>query len=186
MISVTKLRAGTCFEEGNLPFKVVEYKHTHLSRGGGTIKVKVRNLSDGRLLSKTYKSGEKVEEIDVNKKNFQYLYKDGDSWVFMDPVSFEQLEVADRVIGESGRYLKEGEEVALRMWEEKVLDVDLPPKMEFEVAEAAPGEKGDSASNVYKEAMLKNGLRVKVPLFVNQGDMVRVDTRTGEYVERVG
>ena len=114
----------------------------------------------------------------------QYLYGDDEGYVFMDPKTFEQTVIEDRVIGESGKFLKEGEEVYVLYWDERALDVDLPPKMTFTVTSAAPGEKGDSASNVYKEARLENGLRVRVPLFVKVGDKVRVDTRSGEYVER--
>lgn len=192
MIEASKLRNGVCFSMDGQAYKVVEYKHKHLSRGGGVVKVKIRSLSDGRLASKTFKSNEKFEEIEVVKRRLQYLYKDGSNYIFMDPVSFEQLEIGVKVIGENGVFLKDGEEVVVLFWDDglagsphgKPLDLDLPPKMVFAVAEAPPGEKGDSASNVYKDAKLENGLKVKVPLFVNAGDKVRVDTRSGEYVER--
>lgn len=184
MIMATKLRAGVNYlDEGN-PYKVTEYRHTHMSRGGGTVKVRVKNLLTGAVGAKTYKSTEKFEEIEVNKKLMQYLYGDGENFVFMDPSSFEQLEVSREVADESGRFLKEGEEAQVLFWGERVLGVELPPKMVFEVAEAAPGERGDSASNVYKDAVLENGVKVRVPLFVNSGEKIRVDTRTGEYVER--
>lgn len=185
MISVTQLRSGVCFMDQGQPWRVVSYKHTHMSRGSGTIKVKCRNLQSGNMLNKTYKSGERVEEIEVYKKPYQYLYREGDDYVFMDQESFEQLTVSKTVLGEDSVYLVEGGQVEILFWDEKALGLDLPPKMEFTVAEAAPGEKGDSASNVYKDAVLANGLKVRVPLFIYEGDKVRVDTRDGSYVERV-
>lgn len=170
------------------PYRVMNYKHTHMSRGGGTVRVKIKDMVSGSVLNKSFQSTEKVEDIDVTKRPLQYLYKEDNSFVFMDPVSFEQIEVTAKVIGEDKVYLKEGEEVHVMFWsdkdEETALGVDLPPKMTFEVTEAAPGEKGDSASNVYKDAVLENGLKVRVPLFINKGDKVRVDTREGTYVER--
>lgn len=184
MISVTKLRNGVCFEENGTPYKVTDYQHTHLSRGGGTIRVKVRSMSDGSVLTKTYKSGDKVEEIDIVKKKLQYLYREQDSYFFMNPVSFEQIEVGKKVIGDMGIFLKDGEEVSVLTWDDKFLDLDLPPKVTMEVIEADPGEKGDSASNVYKNAVVEGNHTIRVPLFINKGDKVRVDTRTGQYVER--
>lgn len=184
MLLVTKLRNGVCFEVNNTPFKVIEFKNTHMSRGGGTIRVRVRNLLNGNVLTMTFKSGDKVESVDVSKKKLQYLYKEDGNYIFMDPLSFEQVEVEEKLVGSQGVYLKDGEEVSILVWDDKFLDLDLPPKMILKVVEADPGEKGDSASNVYKSAKLENGLRIRVPLFINNGDMVRVDTRTGEYVER--
>jgi len=184
MISVTKLRTGVCFLEGKSPYRVLDYKHKHLSRGSGTIKVKVANLNSGQSSTKTFKSGDKVEEIEVTKQKLQFLYTEDKNYLFMDPTSFEQISVSEKVIGEQGAFLKEGEEVEVLVWDEQVLDVNLPPKLDYRVEEAAPGEKGNSASNVYKDAKLENGMKIRVPLFVNKGDRVRVDTRTGEYVER--
>jgi len=184
MISVTKLRNGVNFMEDGQLFRVVNYTHTHLSRGSGTIKVKCRNLRDGRMAQKTYKGNDKVEEIEITKKLLQYLYADGDEYMFMDPETFEQVGIVKAVLGDDGRYLKEGGQVGVLYWEDEPLTVDLPPKMNFIVAEAAPGEKGDSASNVYKDAVLENGLKIRVPLFINPGDAIRVDTRDGSYIER--
>ena len=133
---------------------------------------------------KTYKSGAMVEDIVVERQVLQYLYRDGEELVFMDLKTFEQTMVAAEVLGSQVRFLKEGEEIGVFFWEQEVLDVDLPPKVTLKITDAAPGVKGDSAANVYKSATLENGLVVKVPLFVKAGELVRVDTRTGEYVER--
>lgn len=184
MISASKLRNGTTFAVNGIAFRVVDYKHTHLSRGGGTIKVRVRDLSSGRQVNKTFKSGDMVQDIAVERRELQYLYSDGDEYFFMDPRSFEQVELAGRVVGEAKPYLREGENVLVLFWDDKPLDLDLPPKVVMEVVDCAPGEKGNSASNVYKDAVVGKGLKIRVPLFINTGDKVRVDTRSGDYVER--
>lgn len=184
MITATKLRNGVTFEDNGEPWRVIEYKHAHMSRGAGNVKVKCRNLLTGRVLAKSYKGGDRVNDIDVAKRSLQYLYKDGEEFMFMHPQTFEQVALSAEVLGDEAAYLKEGSEVSVLFWDEQALTVDLPPKMTFMVAEAAPGEKGNSASNVYKDAVLENGLSVRVPLFINAGDTVRVDTRDGSYIER--
>lgn len=184
MISVTKLRSGTTFAVGDVPYRVVEYKHTHLSRGSGTIRVKARDLDSGRLQSLTFKSGDQVQEIEVDRKTLQYLYGDGQSLHFMNPRTFEQIEMSRSIAGESAKFLREGEEVFVLFWDEKALGIDLPPKVEVAIVECAPGEKGNSASNVYKDAVAEGGFNVRVPLFINVGDKIKVDTRTGEYESR--
>ena len=184
MISVTQLRNGATFEENGMPYRVLKYEHTHLSRGSGTIKIKARNLKNGNVLNLAYKSGAMIEEVSVERRVLQYLYRDGEELVFMDPKTFEQVTVAAEVLGSQALFLKGGEEIGVFFWEQEVLDVDLPPKVTLKIVEADPGVKGDSAANMYKTARLENGLTVKVPLFVDAGELVRVDTRSGEYVER--
>ncbi|MFC1653274.1 elongation factor P [Patescibacteria group bacterium] len=191
MISVTKLRNGVTFLLDGQPLKVVKYTHTHISRGSGTIKVKVKNLKNGSVSDKTFKSGEKVDDLDISRKKMQFLYKDGDEYLFMNVVDFSQLSLGEKSVGETGQYLKDGEEYNLAFWhnpksdKEEPLDIDLPMKLNYKVTEAAPGVKGDTQGAATKDAILENGLKVRVPLFVKKGDMVRVDTRTGDYVERV-
>ncbi|MBI2010559.1 MAG: elongation factor P [Candidatus Chisholmbacteria bacterium] len=196
MISVTKLRKGVTFEENGQPYRVQEYFHAHMSRGGGTIRIKARNLLDGGVKNFTFKSGAEVEEIEVERKKMQYLYADETQVVLMDPISFEQVEVPKAAVASELPFLKEGEEVLVFFWEDppsrkaaeghgRVLGFDLPANMAFAVTQTDPGEKGDSVSNVFKPATLANGLVVKVPLFIKTGERVRVDTRTREYVERV-
>ncbi len=185
MLPVTKLRNGVTFEENGIPYRATKYEHTHMSRGGGTVKVKARNLHTGAVANLTYKSTAYVEEIEVLKKKLQFLYKDEGNLLFMDPTSFEQLLMPAELAGQQAAFLVDGEDVWVVMLDEQILDLDLPPNLVFEIAETGPGEKGNSATNVFKQATLTNGLNVKVPLFIKQGDKVRVDTRTGEYVERV-
>lgn len=189
MISVTQLRKGANFIYNDAPYTVLDYSHTHMSRGGGTIRVKIKNLRNGSTLDVAFKSGEKAEEIDVNKKIMSYLYQDGSDYVFMDPQTYDQVTISGNVLSDRAPYLKEGEDVWVMFWtnedgEEEYLDVILPAKMTFLVADAAPGEKGDSASNMYKDAVLENGLKIRVPLFVNAGEKIRVNTTDGSYVER--
>jgi elongation factor P len=185
MINVNQLRNGRAFELEGEPFLVLKYGFTKMGRGTGNVKVKCRNLKTGAVVSKTFITGNKVQDIQLQRKKRQYLYSDADKSVFMDPESFEQLEIADDLLSEQKQYLIDGMEVQVLFWEDEALAVELPAKLEYEVKETGPGEKGNSATNVFKPAVLLNGLRVKVPLFINIGDKVRVDTRTGEYVERV-
>lgn len=183
MISVTELRAGTTYQEDGQYFIVLTYEHIKMGRGSANIKVKVRNLKSGAIVDKSYINGARVDEASVVKKDMQYLYRDDVSVYFMDPQSFEQVgipivKVADYL------YLKEGESFNVSFLETEPLLVNLPSKMVFKVAETAPGMKGNSATNVFKEAILENGIKTKVPLFINNGESIRVDTRTGAYCEK--
>lgn len=200
MIEATDLKAGKTFVLDGKPYKVLKYTHTKLGRGGANVKVSVRNLTTGNLDEKIFKSDHKVEEISTIRKPLQFLYSDGSSVTFMDPKTYEQIEIPVKTLGEELSYIKEGQEVDVLFWSfggasakggqagqasaMEALSVEIPPKVTLKVEETAPGVKGDSATNVYKQAVLENGLQLKVPLFIKVGDKVRVDTRTGEYVER--
>ncbi|MBU1085033.1 MAG: elongation factor P [Candidatus Beckwithbacteria bacterium] len=184
MINVNQLRNGKAFSEDGDPFLVLKYEFTKMGRGTGNIKVKVRNLESGAVVTKTYTTGNKVQDIQLTKTTMQFLYSDGENSLFMDPVTFEQIEISNKLIGDQKSYLVEGMEVSLLFWEEKALSIELPTKMTFEIAETDPGEKGNSATKVLKPATLVSGLVVNVPLFVNKGDKVVVDTRSGVYQAR--
>lgn len=184
MISVTDLRPGVVFEEEGALFKVVTYEHIKLGRGSASIKVRVKNMRTGSVVDKSFINGAKVKEANLVKKKFQYLYKDAAGACFMDEQSYEQISIPLTVLGQDASYLKEGMSVQLLFLENEPLSLELPPKMEFAVLETGPNEKGNSATNIYKEAILENGLKVKVPLFLEEGDRVLIDTRTGEYSER--
>jgi elongation factor P len=159
-----------------------------MGRGGGTIRVKIKNLHTGSQVEMTYKSGDKVEEIDIAKRQMQYLYADSDEVFFMDSSSFEQMSVPRSILGDSIHFLKEGENAWLMVWQhddiEEVLDVDLPASVDLKVVDAAPGEKGNSASNMYKDGVLENGMKVRIPLFVNAGEVIKVSTADGTYQSR--
>ncbi|OGY18921.1 MAG: elongation factor P [Candidatus Chisholmbacteria bacterium RIFCSPLOWO2_01_FULL_50_28] len=184
MISVTKLRVGVTFEHLGDPWRVIEYKHVHLSRGSGTITVRARNLRTGNVQTLAFRSGDRVEDISVERRLLTYLYKDGDWLVFMHPRNFEQSMVPLHGVGEGIRFVVEGQEAWVLFWEEKPLDVEIPPKVTLEVAEASPGVRGDTVAGATKDVVLITGMHLRVPLFIHKGDRVVVDTRTGKYVER--
>lgn len=184
-LNVNELRNGTFFKEGKEIFLVVTYEHIKTGRGSGNIKLKVRNVRTGAVVEKSFITGARVDEADVFKKKAQFLYRDGENYNFMDPVSFEQFTISASVIGEQAKYLKEGLEVILIVSEEEALGLELPLSLVYTIAETGPGEKGNTVSNVFKEATMDNGLVVKVPMFMGIGEKIKVDTRSGEYVERV-
>lgn len=184
-LNVNELRNGTFFKEGKEIFQVLLYEHVKTGRGSGNIKLKVRNVRSGAVVEKSFITGARVDEADVEKKKAQFLYRDGDTYSFMDPVSFEQFSVSSQVLGEQVKYLKDGLDVILIVLEEEVLGLELPMSLVYEIAETGPGEKGNTVSNVFKEATIENGLVVKVPMFMKAGEHVKIDTRSGEYVERV-
>lgn len=185
MINVNDLRSGTTFQENGVIFEVQDFSHTKMGRGTATIRVKVKNLKNGATTEKTFISGARVEEADLDKTEGQFLYSEGKVATFMNPTSFDQFSVDLAVLGGGEKYLKEGEQYSLLTFGEHILKVELPRTVTLKVVEAPPGIRGDTVSNVYKSAKLENGIDAKVPLFINEGDMVKIDTRSGEYIERV-
>ncbi len=184
MISVTELRNGIVYEDEGKIYQVLSYEHIKVGRGSATIRLKIRNVRNGSTTIKSFINGARVNNILISKKDLQFLYKDGDAGYFMDPVTFEQLSIPlPNLVGHE--YLKEGESFSISFLEREPLVLNLPPKMEFKIAQAGPGVKGNSATNIFKDAVLENGVKTKVPLFVNTGDIIKVDTRTGEYTEKV-
>jgi elongation factor P len=155
-----------------------------MGRGNATIKVKVRNLNTQAVTVKSFSSGNSVQDINLTRKKMQFLYSDQNESVFMDPVSFEQISIDNELLTDQKPYLADEMEVQVLFWEDKALAVELAAKMPLTVAETGPGEKGNTVSNMYKPAVLNNGLEIKVPLFIKNGEKVIVDTRTGEYVSR--
>jgi elongation factor P len=183
MIGVQDLRSGTTFEEDGQIFVVMSYEHIKMGRGSANIKVKVRNLRSGSITEKGYTSGAQVTPARTQNKEFQYLYKDESDAYFMDPETYEQQAIAlNKLAGQE--YLQEGNTVVLQFYEEEALGMQLPPKITLKIAETAPGVKGNSASNVFKDATLENGMKVRVPLFIESGDSIVVDTRDGSYTKR--
>lgn len=183
MISVTELRAGVTYQEDGVLLQVISYEHVKTGRGSANIKVKVKNLSNGSTVEKGYINGAKVQDVMVVKRDVQFLYKDETSAYFMDPSTYEQISMSLSKIPEH-IYLKDGETFNISFLDNTPLSLLLPPKMVFTVTDTPVGVKGNSATNVFKDAELDNGMHVKVPLFVDAGDKIRVDTRTGEYSEK--
>lgn len=183
-VLASSLKTGTIFKEDKAPWLVEKYEHTKTARGGATVKVMARNLLTDQVLEKRYQSNDKVEDADVLRKNIQYLYNDGNSYYFMDPGSFEQFKLNKEKVGESTKFLKEGELVQVMYFEGNAVSIELPNTMIFKVNKTTPGYKGNTVSNVYKDAQLDNGTMVKVPSHIKEGERVKIDTRTGDYVSK--
>jgi elongation factor P len=184
MIDVNDLRKGVTFEEDGHLFKVLDYSHNKPGRGNATIRVKARNLRTGSITDKTWNSGVRVQDVRLDFHNVQFLYKDGDNYVFMDQETFEQPSLPTSVLGEAAGYMKGGMDVKLTYYGEEPLDVELPTSVDLEVVKAETAIRGDTATGVNKTVTTETGLQVQVPGFVNQGDVIRVDTRTGTYITR--
>jgi elongation factor P len=180
---VTDLRAGTTFEEDGNIYVVLSYEHIKMGRGSANIKVKVRNIKTGATTERSFINGAQVSEIYLEKKEMQFLYKDDALVYFMNPSTFEQVTVPISKLA-GNEYLIEGENATVQFYNEEPLSLLLPPKVTMKIADTPPGVRGDSTSNVYKDATLENGMKVRVPLFINTGDDVVVDTRDGSYTKR--
>jgi elongation factor P len=165
-------------------FTVVEFQHVKPGKGGAFVRTKLKNLRTGAVVDRTYRADEKLEQAIIDKREMQFLYRDGEDYVFMDSTSYEQLQVPRAALGDAASFLKEGNAVHLQMHGSDIVGVDLPAAVELTVAETEPGVQGDRVSGARKPATLETGLVVQVPLFVNPGDTIRVDTRTGEYLTR--
>ena len=183
MIPVTDLRSGVTFEDKGQIYQVISYEHLHLRKTSAVVKVKVKNLKTQSFVEKSFASNKGVNPIRVEKKDLQFLYRDKELAHFMDTKTFEQTIISLKQL-DGDQYLKEGQSFSLSFFGNEPLSIDLPPKMEFKVSETGPGVKGNSATNIFKDAVLENGLKTKVPLFVNTNDVVRIDTRTGAYSEK--
>lgn len=185
MIDSNKLKVGVTFQEDGFPWRVMKYDFIKMGRGNANIKVKAKNLINGSIVQKSYLSGKMIEEIVLEKKHLQYLYKDGEKLYFMDPISFEQFEILLDVVGDDVNYLVEGEKAWVLFWEDRVLGVELPAAVVMEVIEADPGARGNTVSNVLKPVKVASGITIGVPLFIKVGDKIKINTETGEYINRI-
>lgn len=184
MISVTELRAGTVYEQNGDYFQVLSYDHIKMGRGSGTVKVKVKNLSTGSTLEKSFITGARVQEANLIRKKAQYLYADTSGIHLMNMSSFDQSVVDRRLVEDISKFLKEGMEITLVLVDEKPLFVEIPKIVEYIITQTGGSARGNTVGASNKDAVLENGLTVKVPLFIKTGEVIRVDTRSGEYVER--
>jgi len=184
MYQPTDLKKGVVCQIDGKPYRVIEYAQKVMGRGGSIVNVKLKNVIDGSVIPKTFKGQDKIERAEVNNKAVQYLYNDGDRFHFMDPESFEQFELGADVVDNASNYLKEGDSLNLQFFGEKVINVELPKNVYLEVTYAEDVVKGDTTSSVLKDATLETGVVVKVPAFIKTGDVISVDTTTGEYRER--
>ena len=185
-VSTNDLKNGMAL---NLPeglFTVVEFQHVKPGKGGAFVRTKLKNVRTGAVLDRTYRADEKLPQAIIDKREMQFLYRDGPHYVFMDTVSYDQLQVEASALGGAARFLKEGDSAVLQLHGADIVGVDLPAAVELAVSDTEPGLQGDRVSGGRKPATLETGLVVQVPLFVNRGDRIRVDTRTGEYLTRAG
>jgi elongation factor P len=185
MLSTNQFRNGNHIDVDGTIFKIVEFQHVKPGKGGAFVRTKLRRASDGAVIDRTFRAGEKFRSVRTEVRRMQYLYRDGTDAHFMDTQSYEQLTIPEATLADPLRFMKESEEVELLYIDGEPADVQLPSAMELEVTEAEPGVRGDTASGGgTKPAVLETGARIQVPLFVNVGELVRVDTRSGEYVSR--
>ncbi len=185
MIDVNELRKGVTFTMDNELYKVIDYQHHKPGRGKAIIRTKLRNLRTGSTLDKNFTSGDRVQDIRLDHQTVQYLYSDGEFYHFMDVETYEQFPLPDAVLEDAKPYLVENTEIELSSYEGERLDVELPITVDLKVVEAPPGFAGDTAQGATKEVMLETGMVLQVPLFIQEGDVLRIDTRTARYVTRV-
>ncbi|MBB1558438.1 elongation factor P [Candidatus Saccharibacteria bacterium] len=184
MYQPTDLKKGVIVQLDGKPYRVVDYNQKVMGRGGSIVNVRLKNLIDGSVLPKTFKGQDKIEPAEVSTQSVQYLYNDGDTFYFMEPTSFEQFELAADLVDSAKGYLKEGDTLSLQFFDGKVINVELPKNLYLQVTYTEDVVKGDTTSSVLKDATLETGLVVKVPAFIKTGDVISVDTASGEYRER--
>ena len=184
-IDTSQFKNGLKIELDGQPYVIIYFQHVKPGKGGAFVRTKVKNLLSGKQFDRTFRAGEKCGEADIEERRMQYLYRDGDGLVFMDQTSFDQLPIPEDVIGDQQKFIQENMEVEVLFWKNKPVNIELPAFVEAVVTHSDPGLKGDTSSGATKPATVDTGATVKVPLFINEGDKLRIDTRTGEYVERV-
>lgn len=184
-VDTSQFRNGLKIELDGEPFTMTFFQHVKPGKGGAFVRTKVKSLKTGRVLERTFRSGEKVEEADVTERSMQFLYHDGDSLVFMDTQTYDQIPFSAEQVGDARKWMKENLDVEVLFWRGKPINIELPSFIEFTITKCDPGVKGDTAAGATKPATVESGAIVQVPLFVNEGERIRVDTRSGEYVERV-
>ena len=180
----TELKKGVVVQIDGKPFRVTDYNQKVMGRGGSIVNLKLKNLIDGSVIPKTFKGQERVESAEVSTQTVQFLYKDADSFYFMDPTSFEQFQLNADVVEDAAPYLKEGDSLSLQSFDGRIINVELPKNVYLEVTYSEDVVKGDTTSSVLKDATLETGVVVKVPAFIKTGDIISVDTETGAYRER--
>jgi len=185
MLTLNEIKLGKLLKINNEPYLVIRAEHHKVARGGGVLKTKLKNIINGNVLEKTFQGNDKVDTAETEDKFAQYLYKDENEAYFMDNESYEQFNLSLEQLGDTVKWIKDGTDVKILYFNNKPVSVKLPVKIELKVISAPPGVKGNSAGNVTKIVKLETGAEVAVPLFVNEGDVLRINTDTGEYAERV-
>jgi elongation factor P len=184
MLSIKDIKSGKKLIIEDQPYTVMSVQHSKMGRMGAVLRTKLKNLETGAILTKTFQGSDKVAEAEVDTKKAEYLYQDDTTFYFMDNTTYEQFELNEKVIGDSAKYLKESDEVSLLYFDERPINIDLPIKMTFEVTEAPPSVKGNTADGGSKQVTIETGAQISTPLFIKTGDKIKVNTTNGEYAER--
>ncbi|MDR0815978.1 MAG: elongation factor P [Desulfovibrio sp.] len=184
MYSTTDFRKGLKIEVEGTPYEIVDFQHFKPGKGGAMVRTKLRNILTGRMQDITFRSGEKVEKPDLETRDMQFLYRENDDLFFMDMTTYEQMQMPSASTGGKEGFLKDGQECRVLLYNERPLDIDIPLTLVLQVTDTEPGVKGDTVSNVTKPATLETGITVQVPIFVNVGDKIKVDSRSREYLGR--
>lgn len=184
-LNITNLKKGTVFQLDGEPYRVIEYAQKVMGRGGSIVNVRIKSLLDGKVLEKTFKGNEQIEQADVTSQTTQYLYSDGATFHFMNGETFEQFEVSADLVGDNAGFMKEGDNVTLQLFDGRPINVELSKNVPLEVTYTENAVKGDTSSSITKDATLETGITIRVPAFIKQGDVISVDTTTGAYRERM-
>lgn len=185
MLNITDLKVGTKIEYKDEPYEVIKYQHSKIGRGGAVVRTKLKNIITGNVLEENFKDGDKFGEPTLDSKECLYTYREGDQYCFMDNETFDQFSLAQDVVGDKGQYLIEDTPVKILYYDDEPVNIDLPVKIALKVTKAPPSIKGNTADGGTKEVEVETGLNVNTPLFIKEGDTIKVDTRSGEYAERV-
>lgn len=183
-LAITDLKKGTVFQLDGVPYKVLDYGQKVMGRGGSIVNVRIKSLIDAKVLDKTFKGNEQLDSADMSKISAQYLYEDGQNFYFMDSSSFNQFSLSADDIGDQKNYIKEGDNIQVQFFNDQPIAIELPKNVPLKVIYTEDVVKGDTATNIQKDATLETNAVIKVPPFIKQNDIIRVDTRTGEYLER--
>ena len=184
MATTADIKIGACIELEGKTFQIVDFQHVKPGKGPAFVRTKLKNLENGRVLDNTFRSGEKVDRPNLESRDMQFLYHDGDNLVLMDMTTYEQLQMPAEATNGKAAFLKDGQECRVLLYNEQPIDIDIPLSIVLEVTHTEPGAKGDTVSNVTKPATLETGVVVQVPIFINVGDRIKVDTRTKDYLGR--
>ncbi len=183
-ISSNDIKNGITIKVDEGLFTVIDFQHVKPGKGGAFVRTKLRNARSGAVIERTYRSDERLEQAMIDKRDMQYLYRDGDDYIFMDQSTFDQVPVSSKTLGDAANFLKETGKAMLMLHDEEIIGIELPASVELEIAETEPGIQGDRVSGARKSATLETGFVVQVPLFIGPGEMVKIDTRTGDYITR--
>lgn len=185
MSSTSDFRNGLTIKMDGELWTIVEFQHVNPGNWRAFVRTKLKNLKSGKVIETRFRAGESIEAVRIDRKEYQFLYHDGSGYVCMDSETFDQLTVDEKFFGESGNFLKDSEKIQIIFNGNEIIGVELPITVELKVVETVPGVRGDTATGATKPAKLESGATVNVPLFINEGDILKIDTRTGEYLERV-